>query len=158
MGWFNQGRKKKENKRKQNKKQNQVIALQDSGPLTCKLDRSSCRTRQITVVTFVLQWYGDKWPVFCTLVDLTTESSLIQFIDGLLGIDPGGRGVLPYETLTGTCGPIGYGFQGVLSWTGIYFINFCLKKGIVTWPNGLNRINLDVCLSGFWRMTHIKMK
>ena len=27
----------------------------------------------------------------------------------------GGGGVLPYETLTGTCGPIGYGFQGVLS-------------------------------------------
>ena len=24
-------------------------------------------------------------------------------------------GVLPYVTLTGTCGPIGYGFQGVLS-------------------------------------------
>ena len=27
---------------------------------------------------------------------------------------PPGR-VLPYVTLTGTCGPIGYGFQGVLS-------------------------------------------
>ena len=27
---------------------------------------------------------------------------------------PGG-GVLPYVTLTGTYGPIGYGFQGVLS-------------------------------------------
>ena len=27
----------------------------------------------------------------------------------------GGRGLLPYVTLTGTCGPIGYGFQGVLS-------------------------------------------
>ena len=26
-----------------------------------------------------------------------------------------GGGVLPYVTLTGTCGPIGYGFQGVLS-------------------------------------------
>ena len=24
-------------------------------------------------------------------------------------------GVLPYVTLTGTCGPIGYSFQGVLS-------------------------------------------
>ena len=31
-----------------------------------------------------------------------------------LGSNPGG-GVLPYVTLTGTCGPIGYGFQGVLS-------------------------------------------
>ena len=31
---------------------------------------------------------------------------------------PGGGGVLPYVlyvALTGTCGPIGYGFQGVLS-------------------------------------------
>ena len=28
---------------------------------------------------------------------------------------PGGGAVLPYVTLTGTCGPIGYGFQGVLS-------------------------------------------
>ena len=27
----------------------------------------------------------------------------------------GGRGLLPYVTLTETCGPIGYGFQGVLS-------------------------------------------
>ena len=27
---------------------------------------------------------------------------------------PGG-GVLPYMALTGTCGPIGYGFQRVLS-------------------------------------------
>ena len=27
----------------------------------------------------------------------------------------GGGGVLSYVTLTGTCGPIGYGFQGVLS-------------------------------------------
>ena len=31
------------------------------------------------------------------------------------GVAPGGGGVLPYVTLTGTCGPIGYGFQGVLS-------------------------------------------
>ena len=34
-------------------------------------------------------------------------------------LDPGGGGggggVLLYVTLTGTCGPIGYGFQGVLS-------------------------------------------
>ena len=32
-------------------------------------------------------------------------------------LDPGGGGgvELPYVTLTGTCGPIGYGFQGVLS-------------------------------------------
>ena len=29
--------------------------------------------------------------------------------------DPGERGVLPYETLAGTCSLIGYGFQGVLS-------------------------------------------
>ena len=28
---------------------------------------------------------------------------------------PGRGGVLPYVTLMGTCGPIGYGFQGVLS-------------------------------------------
>ena len=28
---------------------------------------------------------------------------------------PPGGGVLPYMTLKGTCGPIGYGFQGVLS-------------------------------------------
>ena len=28
---------------------------------------------------------------------------------------PGGWGLLSYETLTGTCGPIGYDFQGVLS-------------------------------------------
>ena len=28
---------------------------------------------------------------------------------------PPGGGVLPYVALTGTCGPIGYGFQGVLS-------------------------------------------
>ena len=27
----------------------------------------------------------------------------------------GGGGILPYVALTGTCGPIGYGFQGVLS-------------------------------------------
>ena len=27
-------------------------------------------------------------------------------------------GVLPYVTLTGTCGPIGYGFQGVLGGRG----------------------------------------
>ena len=26
-----------------------------------------------------------------------------------------GGGVLPHVTFTGTCGPIGYGFQGVLS-------------------------------------------
>ena len=30
-------------------------------------------------------------------------------------LTPGGGGVLPYVTLTGTCGPIGYGFQGVFS-------------------------------------------
>ena len=30
-------------------------------------------------------------------------------------IQGGGGGVLPYVTLMGTCGPIGYGFQGVLS-------------------------------------------
>ena len=37
---------------------------------------------------------------------------------------PGGGGVLPYVALTGTCGPIGYGFQGVLSSTGYLFHHF----------------------------------
>ena len=37
-----------------------------------------------------------------------------QFL-AVVEANPGGGGVLPYETLTGTCGPIGYGFQGVLS-------------------------------------------
>ena len=37
-------------------------------------------------------------------------------------LDPrGGGGVLPYVTLTGMCGPIGYGFQGVLSGTRYLF-------------------------------------
>ena len=43
----------------------------------------------------------------------------------------GGGGVPPYVALTGTCGPIGYGFQSVLSSTG-YFIIFCLKQSIAT--------------------------
>ena len=33
----------------------------------------------------------------------------------LLSHDCRPGGVHPYETLTGMCGPIGYGFQGVLS-------------------------------------------
>ena len=33
----------------------------------------------------------------------------------LLLVNPGGGGVRPYVTLTGTCGPIGYGFHSVLS-------------------------------------------
>ena len=37
--------------------------------------------------------------------------SLIETIDRYSR----GEGVLPYVTLTGTCGPIRYGFQGVLS-------------------------------------------
>ena len=57
--------------------------------------------------------------------------------------------------LNRTCG---YGFQGVLSWTGYLFHQFLSKQGIVTWANGLNRINLDVCLLGFRRTKHIKMK
>ena len=39
-------------------------------------------------------------------------------------LDPGGGGVLPYVTLTGTCGSIKYGFQGVLSLTGYLFHHF----------------------------------
>ena len=66
-------------------------------------------------------------------------------------------GVLPYVTSTGTCGPIGYGFQGVLSWTGYLFHHFCLKQGIATRPNGLNRISLDVWLLVFWRTKDISM-
>ena len=54
---------------------------------------------------------------YCSLKNPFTSSS------GLIGVpstprgspNPGGGGVLPYVTLTGTCGPIGYGFQGVLS-------------------------------------------
>ena len=34
-------------------------------------------------------------------------------------LDPGGGGVVPYVTLTGTCGPIGYGFQGVFVLNGV---------------------------------------
>ena len=41
---------------------------------------------------------------------------------------------------------------------GVYFITFCLKQGIATWPDDLNRTNLDVCLVGFWRSKHISMR
>ena len=36
----------------------------------------------------------------------------------------GGGGLLPYVASTGTCGPIAYGFQGVLSSTGYLFHHF----------------------------------
>ena len=42
------------------------------------------------------------------------------------------RGVLLYEGLTGTYGPIGYGF----------FRLFCLEQGIFTWISLLNRISI----------------
>ena len=45
---------------------------------------------------------------------------------------PGGGGVLPYVTLTGTCGPIGYGCRVFCLERGIYFITFSLKQGIAT--------------------------
>ena len=47
---------------KQSKKNKQTktseIALQDSVSITCKLDRSSCRTRQL--ITIVALFFNDK--------------------------------------------------------------------------------------------------
>ena len=44
---------------------------------------------------------------------------------------PSGR-VLPYVTLTGTCGPKGMVFRVFCLERGIYFTTFCLKQGIAT--------------------------
>ena len=43
---------------------------------------------------------------------------------------PGGRGVLPYKGLTGTCGQPGYVFRDFCLKHGIEFIIFCLNQGI----------------------------
>ena len=43
---------------------------------------------------------------------------------------PGGRGVLPYKSLMGTCGQPGYVFRDFCRNQGIDFIIFCLNQGI----------------------------
>ena len=43
---------------------------------------------------------------------------------------PGGRGVLPYKSLMGTCGQPGYVFRDFCLNQGIDFIIFCLNQGI----------------------------
>ena len=48
--------------------------------------------------------------------------------DQFTGTVPGGRGVLPYKGLMGTCGQPGYVFRDFCLKQGIDFINFCLKK------------------------------
>ena len=61
--------------------------------------------------------------ILTMVITSTVEDFLLQKISltdclnlGSLHAQPGGGGeVLPYVNLTGTCGPIGYGFQGVLS-------------------------------------------
>ena len=50
--------------------------------------------------------------VLMDFIDELLQHVLSFFLADVLK-NPGG--VLPYVTLTGTCGPIGYGFQGVLS-------------------------------------------
>ena len=42
----------------------------------------------------------------------------------------GGRGVLPYKGLMGTCGQPGYVFRDFCLEQGIEFIIFCLNQGI----------------------------
>ena len=56
---------------------------------------------------FVNGSLSDSQPLTCGIPQGT--------ILGPLFLSRGGGGLLPYVTLTGTCGPIGYGFQGVLS-------------------------------------------
>ena len=46
---------------------------------------------------------------------LPVESIDLEDCRSACALGPGGGGVLPYVILTETCGPIGYGFQGVLS-------------------------------------------
>ena len=62
--------------------------------------------------------------ILTMVITSTVEDFLLQKISltdclnlGSLHAQPGGGGggVLPYVNLTATCGPIGYGFQGVLS-------------------------------------------
>ena len=55
---------------------------------------------------------------------------------------PGGRGVLPYKGLMGTCGQSGYVFRDFYLKQGIEFIIFCLNQGIDLSIFVLNRINV----------------
>ena len=43
---------------------------------------------------------------------------------------PGGKGVLPFKGLMGTCGQPGYVFRDFCLEQGIEFIIFCLNQGI----------------------------
>ena len=54
---------------------------------------------------------------------------------------PGGRGVLPYKGLMGTCGQPGYVFPNFCLKQGIEFMIFCLNQGIGLSIFVLNRIS-----------------
>ena len=69
--------------------------------------------------------------VHCLFAKLTT----IKFPRG------GGRGVLPYKGLMGTCGQPGYAFRDFCLKQGIDFIIFCLNQGIGLSIFVLNRIS-----------------
>ena len=56
-------------------------------------------------------------------------------------LNPGGRGVLPYKGLMGTCGQPGYVFRDFCLKQGIEFIIFCLNQGIDLSIFVLNRIS-----------------
>lgn len=70
-----------------------VEQLENSGPLrasTCKLFRSFCKTRQITMAQWQLLLFNEteiSGPVFCNLTkDLVSKETLVS------GRDGGGRG------------------------------------------------------------------
>ena len=64
-------------------------------------------------VGLALEWVKSYFFVRAQFLEFNNVRSSPQGIS--CGVPQGPGGLLPYVTLTGTCGPIGYGFQGVLS-------------------------------------------
>ena len=58
------------------------------------------------------------------------DSELVAFAP------PGARGVLPYMTLTGTCGQIGYGFQGIFLLNGVWISSLFVLNRVSLHFNG----------------------
>ena len=62
----------------------------------------------------ILQKYLDAWAEWVDVSPPEIQHIKMKVDFCIVNRHPG-EGILPYVTLTGTCGPIGYGFQGVLS-------------------------------------------
>ena len=88
--------------------------------MICNEDDVGHLHKHLTRIISDLPRYG-LLSIGAVTLDLLPMGNLA--VTAWVGFTPGG-GVLPYVALTGTCGPIGYGFQGVLSWTGYLFHHF----------------------------------